>query len=86
MNMVLLEHLGTDFTLHEVLAFPERSFGSSSKRVTEAPESQAIAGLDWQYMGPQDKVDRLLFGAIGVAGLAAIIIPSVVKHHKEDKQ
>ena len=58
--------LGTDFTLREALAFPERSFSSSSKRATEALE------LDRRYMDADDRRDRLLGGAMSVATLGAL--------------
>ena len=74
--MVLLERLGTDFTLREVSTFPERSFGSSSKRATETPESRAFTGKD-----------RLLLGVAGAGALAAsgILIAGAVKQHEKDK-
>ena len=58
--------LGTDFTLREASAFPERSFGSSSERATEALE------LDRRYMDADDRRDRLLGGAMAVGTLGAL--------------
>jgi hypothetical protein len=86
MNMVLLERLGTDFTLHEVSAFPERSFGSSSKLTTKALESQAIDGLDWRLDSNQ-KPARVLGVVVGVAGLATLgtSIYNIITASKKDK-
>ena len=80
MNMELLERLGTDFTLREISAFPERSFGSGSKRANEAPESRAIAKLD---------STKLLKGAAGAAALALLggaIYDGVQVHEKANHQ
>ena len=81
--MELLERLGTDFTMREASAFPERSLGSSSKRATEAPE------LDRRYMDADDRRDmRLLGGALVVSTLGAIGggIYGLVKQHENKQQ
>jgi hypothetical protein len=72
MNVVLLECLGTDFTL------PERSFGSSLKRATEAPESRAFVSVSAVSTG-----ERLM----GVGLLAALggSIYGAVKGIEKDK-
>ena len=63
--MVLLERLGSDFSLREVSAFPERSF-DSSKRATEALESRDIE-LEERGVG-----NAMLRGA-GVLAIGAIV-------------
>ena len=76
MNMASLERLGTDFTL------PERPFGSSSKRATEAPESRAFVSVS-----PASAGDRLMAGATGI-GLLAVLgtgIYGSVKAFEKDK-
>jgi len=67
-----LERLGTDFTL------PERSFGSSSKRATEAPESRAFVSVSGASAG-----ERLM----GIGLLAALGggIYGAVKGIEKDK-
>ena len=65
MNMELLERLGSDFSLREVSAFPERSF-DSSKRATEALESRDIE-LEERGVG-----NAMLRGA-GVLAIGAIV-------------
>ena len=84
MDMVLLEP-PTDFTLREVSTFPERSFGSSSKRATE---SRAIAGLDRRDKDEDDRHDRLPAGevaSVAFGGLPGLIIYKAVQQHKDDK-
>ena len=60
----------TDFTLRDVSASSERSFGDSSKRTTgsEALESRAIAALEGRGRGG---VEALL-GALGLAATAGV--------------
>ena len=90
MDMELSERLvGTDFTLRDVSAFSERSFGSSSKRTTdsEALESRAIAELEGRG---RNGVEALLGGlglatvaGVGAAGYYGLIKPQQQKHSQQ---
>ena len=82
MDMVLLEP-PTDFTLREVSTLPERSFGSSSKCATEAPESREIAELEERGLG--NGVLRGV-GVLAIAGIVGSGIYSVIKQYKAPEQ